>query len=105
MVQVDGDGDEGREMKDVVRDDIEASAERGREELEPGDFTSQPSRMQLAQSKRAPSNAAHGVVLASSATPPSPMRRLTAVITFGVTGVRINTRESATDRTRSNRAR
>jgi len=29
----------GREMKDVVRDDIERGAERGREELEPGDFT------------------------------------------------------------------
>src|SRR6266571_8408560 len=37
--QVDGDRDECREMKDVVRGDIEASAEPGREELEPGDFT------------------------------------------------------------------
>ena len=66
---------------------------------------SQPSRMQLAHSNAAPSHAFHELALARSAAPPSPTRRLTAVITFGVTGVRTNSRERAMDSVRSRRAR
>jgi len=54
--------DEGREMKDVVCGDVEASAERRREELEPGDFTIAALEDAARPDKRAPSNAAHEVV-------------------------------------------
>jgi len=101
---VDGDGAEGGEMKDVVGDDIEASAERGREELEPGDFTIAAVEDAARPEQEGTEQMLPRAVLASSAAPPSPVSRLTAVITFGVTGVRINSRDSATDRTRSKRA-